>query len=167
MRGSAILLRIGFLATGILGTTSIAWGCGKQPAATESACSTPSVTVTTPVGSTPVFHPTATTAVAATPSAAPAEPGMRAYLDPETGLIGGPGALPPPSPEEAQALVPELQAEPVETVLPDGSVMLELNGRGLEYFVLQLDADGNPVVRCVQDPKTALRTAPSPMPEER
>ena len=92
---------------------------------------------------------------------------MRAYLDPETGLIGGPGALPPLSSEEAQLLVPGLQAEPVETVLPDGSVMLELNGRGLEYFVLQLDSDGNRVVRCVQDPKTALSTTPNPMPEER
>jgi len=86
---------------------------------------------------------------------APAEAGMRAYLDPETGVIGGlPATLEPAGTEGVQAIEPVLREE----VLPDGSVMMDLQGTMQEYFLIQLDADGNRVVRCVQDPAKALAT---------
>ncbi len=92
---------------------------------------------------------------------------MRAYLDPETGVIGSPGPLPPLTPEEAKLLQPTVQEEPVQTILPDGSVMLDLKGRGQEFYILQLDANGKPVARCVEDPKTALQSPPAAQPGDR
>ena len=62
---------------------------------------------------------------------------MRAFIDPETGLIT---STPPPG-----AIVPEeARPEPVleQVTLPDGSVMMDLKGTLQDYMVLQLDANG-------------------------
>jgi hypothetical protein len=93
-------------------------------------------------------------------------PGMRIFIDPETGQIGVPSVLPALTPEELAEIQP-LQP-PVETVMPDGSVMLELNGNCQDYFTIQMDPNGQPVTRCVQDPKTVLETTPAaPQREDR
>lgn len=85
--------------------------------------------------------------------------GMRAYIDPETGQLGTPASLPPLSIEEKALLEPA--QTPREVVLPDGSVMLELNGTGQEFTVMHLDAAGNRTVQCVQTAPTAVAsTAP-------
>jgi hypothetical protein len=117
------------------------------------------------------LEPVATAAPpSAAPSAAPSAPasaGMRAYLDPETGVIG-------PMPRSA-AEAAELDAvggelpDPIEIRRPDGTVLLDLQGHMQEYYVVQLDANGKRVVRCVSDPKLALEAppAPAPQPEER
>ena len=88
---------------------------------------------------------------------------MRAFIDPETGLIT---STPPPG-----AIVPEeARPEPVleQVTLPDGSVMMDLKGTLQDYMVLQLDANGKKVVRCVEDPKAALQqTPPAPQREDR
>lgn len=90
-----------------------------------------------------------------TPSA-----GMRAYIDPETGQLGTPASLPPLSIEEKALLEPA--QTPREVVLPDGSVMLELNGTGQEFTVMHLDAAGNRTVQCVQNaPAAVVSTAPA------
>lgn len=111
-------------------------------------------------------------AVAATtekgPDATPLDPGMRAFIDPETGQLGAPPVLPPLTPEEQASLNPESDLQPVQITLPDGSVMVDLKGTCQEYSVMQLDADGRKVVRCVHDPKTALQNpAPAPQREDR
>jgi hypothetical protein len=102
-------------------------------------------------------RPQAAATVPGTPAAAGA--GMRAYIDPETGQLGTAPALPAPTEEEKALLEPT--QPPREVVLPDGSVMLELNGACQEFTVMQLDADGQRSVQCVQDPQTALRS-PAP-----
>jgi hypothetical protein len=120
---------------------------------------TAAVAAATPAALEPV-------ATAAAPSA-PASAGMRAYLDPETGVIG-------PMPRSA-AEAAELDAvggelpDPIEIRRPDGTVLLDLQGHMQEYYVVQLDANGKRVVRCVSDPKLALEAppAPAPQPEER
>jgi hypothetical protein len=91
---------------------------------------------------------------------------MRAYIDPETGKIGGPPVLPALALEE-DAQIQAVQP-PVETVLPDGSVMLELNGNCVDYLIIDLDANNQKTLRCVQDPKAALQTPPpAPQREDR
>ena len=167
MRGIAILFRIGLLAAGVLGMTSIAWGCDERPTASGSTCSASKVAATAPATPAPTVPQAATSTSTTTTGAAPAAAGMRAYIDPETGVLGGPGALPPLTEEEMKLLEPEVQEEPVETVLPDGSVILDLKGHGQEYFILQLDANAQRVVRCVEDPKTALQSVPKTQPEDR
>lgn len=113
------------------------------------------------------LEPVATAAAASAASMAPGSAGMRAYLDPETGVIG-------PMPRSA-AEAAELDAvggelpDPIEIRRPDGTVLLDLQGHMQEYYVVQLDANGKRVVRCVSDPKLALEAppAPAPQPEER
>jgi hypothetical protein len=91
----------------------------------------------------------------------PAAAGMRVFLDPETGELGPvPAGMDVALDAKAQAGT-EL-SEPVETVLPDGSVMMELNGHGQEYFVLDIGPDGQRSARCVQDPKAALQAPAAP-----
>jgi hypothetical protein len=131
----------------LVATTAVAWGntanCASPPTA-KSCCA-----------ARDAANPAPAATAATTP--APAQAGMRAYLDPETGLIGGMGPVDP-------AEVQDVQAAPVlrEEVLPDGSVMLDLQGTMQDYYIMQLDADGNRVVRCVQDAAKALAETPAP-----
>lgn len=148
-RATAIRSRLPFLGVAILATAAFSAVWAETP---NSQAPAPK-----PADSAVAGPQAACSQAAAT---TPAEAGMRAYIDPETGTIGG---MPP-----AEALPASPQPEPVfeQVVLPDGSVMVDLKGAGQEYFILQLDANGNRVVRCVQDPKTA--TAPvAPKREER
>jgi len=113
-----------------------AWpgACDKEPAATNSTCSPSKVAVAapeTPAPSTPGVASTARMPSRPTPGCAPSS-------IPRPATIGGPGALPPLTEEEAKLLLPEIQEEPVETVLRDGSVMVDLKGHGQEYFILQV-----------------------------
>jgi hypothetical protein len=171
MRETAMFL-IPPLMVGFLTLASSVSGSECKPEPTPaiqagSVMQAPAVAKATPAN--PVVAPAAarpcesvTAAPVATP--VPAEAGMRVYLDPESGTIGG---VPPAGVEEV-AVQPGLEEQPVETVLPDGSVMLDLKGHGQEYFIMQLDANGNRVTRCVQeDPKAALKTVPTPKPEDR
>lgn len=86
--------------------------------------------------------------------------GLRAFLDPETGLLGGPiGDLSVPQ-DYAQATVANPLLVPVR--LPDGSEMLDLQGTLLDYMVLQIDPLGHRTMLCV--PAPALIAAPAPRP---
>ena len=113
--------------------------------------------------------PAVTPPTPAAPPVAPAQPsaieaGMRAYIDPETGLLTS-------LPTASQTLAPpSVESEPVlqEEILPDGSVMIDLKGTLQDYLILQLDANGQKVVRCVEDPKAALQAPPqAPQREDR
>ena len=153
----AVLVSVALLATV---PPAVATGAGEPSCnhATATLTTTPSVpTPSAPVPSSQVDPATDTSDLA---------PGMRAYIDPETGQIGVPSVLPALTPEEnaeLQALQP-----PVETVLPDGSVMLELNGNCQDYFMIELDANGQKVTRCVQDSKAVVQTPPpAPQREDR
>lgn len=96
--------------------------------------------------------------VATTPAAAPGQAGMRAYIDPETGQIGVPNPLPQLPPEEKPGAEPVLHEE----VLPDGSVMIDLKGTGVDYLVMQIDPKtGKRTTRCVDDPKKAMQAPAS------
>ena len=106
----------------------------------------PAVPVSTVVPSTKVAA-----AHHATSSARPVPPiqaGMRAYLDPETGTLGAPapGQMIPPNSATTDA--PTLH----EVTLPDGSVMVDLQGTLQDYMILQLDKQGHRVMRCVPNP---------------
>lgn len=88
----------------------------------------------------------------------PTEAGMRAYLDPETGTIGAPGV--------SQSAVAGTQSDnPTlhEVVLPDGSVMIDLQGTLQDYTILNIDAKGHKVMRCVPNPTEALKATPTPV----
>ena len=73
--------------------------------------------------------------------------GMRVAIDPETGMLTA------PTTGEAFSQSDERLTE---TTLPDGSVMVDLDGRYQEYSVMTRDAAGKLQVRCVHDPAKAL-----------
>jgi hypothetical protein len=104
--------------------------------------------------------------VAPAPKAGPGQAGMRAFLDPETGTIGGPpsAALGAVGAEMAGQVVEET-AEVVK--LPNGGEMLV--NPPVDYVIMQIDAKGHRVMRCVSDPKQAKASgaAPATKPEER
>jgi hypothetical protein len=88
---------------------------------------------------------------------------MRAFLDPETGTIGG-----PPSGAVAAEMAAQAVEETAQVVkLPNGGEML-VNG-SVDYVIAQIDAKGHRVLRCVSDPKQAKAggIAPAAKPEER
>ena len=102
----------------------------------------------------------------AAPEARPAEAGMRAFLDPESGTLGVPPAQPLFAASDKTA--PSSSEQPVQIVLPDGSVMMDLKGTCQEYVVMQLDANGRLSTRCVQDPAAAAALPnPTPQPQDR
>jgi hypothetical protein len=127
----------------------------------------------------PVTHakPAAPKAAATTPKALPTVPGtagMVITIDPES------GAIVPPTAEQMARLSPAEQTGLMRTSeglaevrLPDGSVMVDLRGRFLEYSVVRLDPLGRPRLHCVNDAdvlRALLATrapAPTPAREER
>ena len=144
---TATVFRPLLVAGALVATTAVAWGdpasCASQ-AAGKSCCAARVAAQPAPASE-------------AVNAPAPAAAGMRAYLDPETGLIGGMGPVDP-------AEVQDVQAAPVlrEEVLPDGSVMLDLQGTMQDFYIMQIDADGNRVVRCVENPAKAIAETPAP-----
>src|SRR5262249_36316722 len=95
------------------------------------------------VVATPSVAPV-TVARAAIPSAKnnPTEAGMRAYLDPETGTIG-----PPANPQSAIAGTQDDGPTLHEVVLPDGSVMVDLQGTLQDYLIVNVDPKGHRIMR--------------------
>jgi len=108
------------------------------------------------------------TAVAALPAKkhAPAEAGMRAFIDPETGRIG---MMPAIVPDDGSMILNDSDEGLSVQVMPNGSKLVDLQGRFQEYAVVQIGRDGKPLFRCVHDPKLIEREAPAPtpLPEER
>jgi hypothetical protein len=151
--GSAVLLGA-LIAFGALAATpttvqSPAHAKAKSPARSAShrtaASSTKSKTATQPVATRP--------SELAMPVPMPVgSAGLRAYVDPETGVM---------------TTVKPIGMEPVEidpmndsdvgltqVTLPGGhGVMIDLQGRYQEYMVVRLDASGHRVFTCEKNPK--------------
>ena len=91
---------------------------------------------------------------------------MRVFLDPETGTLGGPTS--PAMAARNANLTVESPEESLQVVkLPSGAEMLV--GAPPDYVVLQIDANGKRVMRCVSNVKQALGTGvvPAAKPQER
>jgi len=151
----------------------VAWGAVSRPAGQARPVKAHTSVVPAPVSPAPVAVVTPAEAAPAAPAARTPSPlsnaenatvagqaGMRIFRDPVTGEIG-----PPPADAGAHiesAVIPADDAGLRQVRLPDGSYMVDLQGRYEESMVMQIDANGNRVVRCVDDPKKALQQKPTP-----
>ncbi len=110
----------------------------------------------TPAGAATTRHARTTTRhrieASATPAATPAAQGMVVGINPETGRLGMPSRedLLQLSPPERIGLL-RSAAGLVAVRLPDGSMMLNLQGRFMDYSIVRLDAAGHPRLGCVDD----------------
>jgi hypothetical protein len=142
-------------------TTAVAAGDAEAPC-DMSSCDMPACAESCPAMAAPAEAAPAA-AVEAVPQPAPT-PGMVAYLDPETGEIGG---MPPGELGDATA-AQHVTARPIDAIATDGSPMQIANGAFEEYAVIRLDARGNRRMACGPDAKALLASPlPTPMPEER
>ena len=160
--------------------TGSASACGdsKNKTASASGSCRVSKTATTasaqPAAKTAIAPATAAVAAPAAVVAAPAAPagyralpgitqpapvvaGLMAFLDPETGQLTGPinGFTVPDD-------VARMFAAPVEltpVTLPNGAVMIDLQGTLQDYYVLTIDPMGRRTIRCVQNPRQAMAPA--------
>jgi hypothetical protein len=97
--------------------------------------------------------------------------GLMAFLDPETGLVGGSAGDFQLAVDPAQTLTPQ----PVFTQMTtaNGAVMIDLQGAMQDYMILSLDALGRRSFHCSTDPRQALKsqapvtTPPASTPSER
>ncbi len=92
---------------------------------------------------------------ALTPSPMPLVSGLLAFIDPETGLLGGP-IFSLVAPFDLAPIAPA--ADPVEVRLPDGSFMIDLQGGGMDFLMLHIDALGKKTMRCVHGFENAHHT---------
>jgi hypothetical protein len=118
----------------------------KLPAATASVVSAP----------LPAAAPARITHTE--PSTVAGAAGMRIFRDPETGGIA------PPNAAESAALENDSNSEDMtgltQVTLPDGSVMIDLQGRFQESMVMQIAPNGQHVVNCTRDVKKTLSQVP-------
>jgi hypothetical protein len=91
-----------------------------------------------------------------------ASPGLRAFIDPQT------GQLREPTPEEAQALVHAAREELVQelealeaVVHPDGMISLDLKGHFMQDVVVVKRPDGSLSMQCVPDSEGARVSHPA------
>jgi hypothetical protein len=123
-----------------------------------------------PAAATPPKAPPPTPRILALPGPF----GMVVAIEPET------GSLVMPTPEQMRLLTPAEEAGLlrtseglVETRRADGTVMVDLQGRFMEYLVLRLGLLGLPSVSCLDDRGALLRALdpcappPTPLLEER
>ena len=147
-------------------TASAAGSCCASKAAT-TACAQPSAKTAIAPAKAAVAAPAAVAAAPAAPAGyralpgitqpAPVVAGLMAFIDPETGQLTGPinGFTVPDD-------VARMFAAPVEltpVTLPNGSVMLDLQGTMQDYYVLTIDPMGRRTIRCVQNPRQAQAPA--------
>jgi hypothetical protein len=146
-------------------TASAAHSCCVTKTAT--ACAQPSAKTAAKTATAPVAAPAAVASAPAAPAGyralpgitqpAPVVAGLMAFLDPETGQLTGPvsGFTVP----EDVARMFALPVELTPVTLPNGSVMLDLQGTLQDYYVLTIDPMGRRTIRCVQNPRQAQAPA--------
>jgi hypothetical protein len=150
-RPRALLLLIGALAT----IAGIVWGAGHARVDAKMAITAG----TAPVAAAPLAAISAPAASAVTaPTTVAGATGMRIFKDPETGEIGLPTA-------ESSALETDANSEDMTglttVTLPDGSIMIDLQGRFQESMVMQITPSGERVVTCTRDVKKTLAQTPT------
>lgn len=106
--------------------------------------------------------------LAAAPAAfAPASAGMMIARDPETGTWGMPSRIDDLVLSEAEEnMLSRSSVGLVPVTLPDGSVMLDLQGRFQEFSIARIGPDGRVHHECVShagEAHTLLRTPPAPV----
>ncbi len=153
------LALLGATALAVTLAANVAFACGSHAAKSASAANAKcghSCPMSACAASAAIVKPASAPLVVAElpglPSliAQPVEPaglGLLAFIDPETGLVGGPiGALP------AELTRPGVPL-PVFTPVPlaNGGVMIDLQGAMQDYVILTLDARGNRSFRCASD----------------
>lgn len=144
--------------------------CCAAKSATATACATPAVKPATMPATMPVKSSAVLSAAAAQPAVATAFPslpvfakpapivaGLWAFIDPETGMLSGPiGDLQVPD-DVARSFAPQAELTPV--TMPNGAVMVDLQGTLQDYYVLTIDPLGRRSIRCVQDARQAQAPA--------
>lgn len=121
---------------------------------------TPAVAGDEPAAAAPPEQPATQAPAAVAPVAAA---GLVAYIDPSTG-----GLTTTPTEEQRAALrsalaalVNESDAGLFEVTLPDGTVMMDLQGRFQEALVVQLAPDGTRQYSCVSSVQDAAAASPA------
>ncbi|HET9950606.1 MAG TPA: hypothetical protein VFS09_02300 [Candidatus Eisenbacteria bacterium] len=104
---------------------------------------------------------------AATPATPRGSAGMIVGIDPETGKLGLPSKAERAALDRAANLSPALdRSDAGLTVIhrPDGSMMVDLQGRFQDYAVMRITPDGRKVETCVQESEldAALRGDDAP-----
>jgi hypothetical protein len=135
--------------------------CCAAKSATAAACAKPvaapqaTTSFTSLAGPAPVAAPFASLPHFAQP--APIVAGLMAFIDPETGMLTGPiGDLQVPA-DVARVFAAPADLTPV--TLPNGAVVLDLQGTLMDNYVLTIDPLGRRTIRCVQDARKALAPA--------
>jgi len=146
-------------------TASASPACCAAKVSTTAACATPAAKVAagarapaaSPVASLAgASAPVATTAFPSLPNFAQPAPivaGLWAFIDPETGQLGGPISNLQVPDDIARAYGAQVELTPV--TMPNGSVMVDLQGTLQDYYVLTIDPLGRRSIRCVQDARHA------------
>ena len=130
------------MMSALAGASMACGGAHACCAKSASACAVAPATVTTAAVGLPGL-PSLLPSLAGEPLVA----GLRAFIDPETGLLTSTtGFLPP-----ADAFAPTVDvANLPQIAMPDGSFMIDTSGI-VDNFVLQLDLLGHRTFQCSQD----------------
>lgn len=111
------------------------------------------------------------TSIAPPAPLAPGSAGMIVVIDPETGRIGAPTPAQMAQLLGSQSLgLNHSQEGLVQRRMPDGSTMVDLQGRFREYYLVRIGVDGSLQPACVNEPDAILKTLmapPAPVAEDR
>ena len=116
-------------------------------------------------------RPAATSMTARPLPLAPGSAGMIVTIDPETGRLAAPTPAVLAQLFGTRDLTLNHSTEGlVERRMPDGSYMLDLQGRFREYYLVRIDADGGLHPSCLNESDAILKTLltpPAPVAEDR
>ena len=126
--------------------------------ATAPAPVTAPVAVAQPRTNAPVTQPVATQVSGIVPGSA----GLLIAKDPETGEIGAPSAEQLAEMRLTESEVVSRDVQGVITTSPNGTITLDLQGRGQDYTVIRRLADGTIVAGCTRHPGEAEHTHLTP-----
>jgi hypothetical protein len=92
--------------------------------------------------------------------------GMVIAIDPESGTLGMPSATQMQQLRAQMSLDETSRTGAVETVMPDGSLRLDLNGSFADYATIQIAPNGQKIFGCTTNPHALEQPAPTTLEEK-
>jgi len=145
---------------------TVATACSHGCCASEDACARDSKVATVVAPKARAVKPAAKSVAKPAVENNSVASGMVIAIDPESGTLGMPSAIQMQQLHAQMSLDETSRTGATQTVLPDGSIRLDLNGSFADYATIQIAPSGKRIFGCSTNPNALEQPAPTLLEEK-